>query len=376
MLNRQQAEIQTVSNCEGAKVFEAYTEEEREAIYHFRYQVHVSEMGRNLPGIDHFRQRITDDLDAWSDLGYAALENGRIVGTVRVTSGMASNFPEDLSRVLQLERFQQFNPNNKMLCVGTKTMVDPLFHGTPVFYKLMAKGYEYYRKHNIQFNLGGCNPYLLPMYEQLGYRRFTSGFQDQGYGFIVPILFMPEDIEHLTAIRSPYLRIARKYPNSPAARDWYLTNFPEASRYPVNLFTSEQARWDFVTQHVGDPLSGLDVLVNLNEAEAKGLLRIATPVECRQDSEFIRQGDVCNELNLLIAGKMRITDQTGYVHYAKAGNAFGTVGLFAQTHHQFDATAVTDCEILTISRFSFEKLQRSWPEIGTKLRLNQYKEVK
>ena len=240
----------------------------------------------------------------------------------------------------------------------------------------MVKGYEYFRKHNIHFNFGGCNPYLLPMYEQLGYRRFTSGFQDHGYGFIVPIVFMPEDREHLTAIRSPYLRIAKKYPNSIAAREWFLTNIPEASRYPVNLSVSEQARWDFVTQYVDDPLSSLDILRNLNESEAKRLLRLATPVECRRGSEFINQGDVCNELNLLIAGEMRINDQTGRIRYVNAGDTFGTVGLFFQTHHQFAATAVTNCQILTISRHSFEKFKRSCPEIGMKLRLSLYREAK
>ncbi|HWR06936.1 cyclic nucleotide-binding domain-containing protein [Sporomusa sp.] len=375
MLNKQ-LKLESDLKWENIKILDAYTEEEKQAIYHFRYQIHIKEMNRIIPSTDHFRKVIIDELDSWSQLAYAKLSDGRIIGTVRATFGKASDFPTELARTFQLNRFQNFNPNSKNICFGTKMMVDPLYRKTPVFFRLLARCYEFLREHNIQFNLSGCNPYLLPMYEQLGYQSFAAGFQDPGYGFVVPILLMPEDIEHLIAIRSPYLRIAKKYTNSTAARDWYLTNFPEASRFPVNLFTSDQARWDFVTQHVGDPLSGLDVLVNLNEAEAKGLLRIATPVECRQDSEFIRQGDVCNELNLLIAGKMRITDQTGYVHYAKAGNAFGTVGLFAQTHHQFDATAVTDCEILTISRFSFEKLQRSWPEIGTKLRLNQYKEVK
>lgn len=373
MLNRP-SKIETVSGLESFKIFEAYSEAEREAIYRFRYQVHVSEMNRHIPGIDHSRRIITDALDPWSDLGYAALENGRIIGTVRVTLGKAEDFPDDLARVFQLERFQEFNPNHKIICLGTKVMVDPLFHGTPAFFKLMVRGYEYYREHNIQFSFGGCNPYLLPMYEQLGYRRLTSGFQDPGYGFVVPILLMPADIEHLTAIRSPYLRIAKKYTNSTAAREWYLANFPEAARYPVSILTGEQEWWDFVSRRAGYPLSDLTVLNGLNEAEAKSLLHIAVPVECQQGNDFLRQEDVCNELNLLLAGTMHITDQSGRVSQAKAGDVLGTVGLFGQAHHQVDARAVTDCEILTVSRFSFEKLQRSRPELGTKLQLGQNKE--
>ncbi|CUH95230.1 hypothetical protein P22_1300 [Propionispora sp. 2/2-37] len=373
MLNRP-SRTETVSGSERFKIFEAFSQAEKEAIYRFRYQVHISEMSRSIPGIDHSRQRITDALDPWSNLGYAALENGRIIGTVRVTLGKAEDFPDDLVRIFQLTRFQEFNPNKKIICLGTKVMVDPLFHGTPVFFKLMVRGYEYYREHNIQFSFGGCNPYLLPMYEQLGYRRFTSGFQDPGYGFVVPILLMPQDIEHFMTIRSPYLRIAKKYTNSTAAREWYLANFPEASRYPVSLLTGEQEWWNFVSRRAGYPLSDLAVLNGLNEAEAKSLLHIAVPVECKQGNDFIRRGDVCNELNLLLAGKMRIADQTGRIFQAKAGDVLGAVGLFEQAYHQADISAVTDCEILTVSRFSFEKLQRSRPEIGTKLHLPQNKE--
>ncbi|QDR79468.1 cyclic nucleotide-binding domain-containing protein [Sporomusa termitida] len=368
---KQKLETAAKPEWESVKIYDAYTNEEKEAIYHFRYQIHIGEMKRIIPSTDHYRKVIIDELDSWSQQAYAKLADGRIVGAVRATFGKASDFPTGLAHIFQLARFQKFSPNSKNICFGTKMMVDPLYRKTPVFFQLLTHCYKFLREHNIQFNLSGCNPYLLPMYEQLGYQSFAPGFQDPGYGFVVPILLMPEDIEHLTAIRSPYLRIAKKYTNSTAAREWFLANFPEASRYPVGIFTSKQKRWDFVKQRINHPLSALSTL---NENEVKKLLHIATPVECRQGSEFIRQGDVCNELNLLITGVMRIASQVGEVSQAKCGDIIGTVGLFAQTHHQVDATAVADCEILTISRIAFEKLQRFQPDLGRKLRLSLSRE--
>ncbi len=376
MLNKKQnfeAAIET--EWSHIKVHDAHTKEEKEAIYHFRYQIHIREMKRIIPSTDHYRKVIIDELDSWSQQAYAQLANGRIVGAVRATFGRANDFPAGLAKTFQLERFQRFSPNTKNICFGTKMMVDPLYRKTPVFFHLLTHCYKFLREHNIHFNLSGCNPYLLPMYEQLGYQSFAPGFQDPGYGFVVPILLMPEDIEHLSAIRSPYLRIAKKYTNSTAARKWYLTNFPEASHYPVSTFTSEQQRWSFVKQRINDPLTALTALKSLDENEVKILLHMATPVECRQGSEFIHQGDVCNELNLLITGIMSIANHAGHVVRAKCGDILGTVGLFAQTHHQVSAIAVEDCEILTISRIPFEKLQRSHPELSTKLRLNLYKEA-
>ncbi|WP_425058777.1 hypothetical protein SCACP_34320 [Sporomusa carbonis] len=368
MLSRQ-IQSEAESNWESVKIVDAHTEKERQAIYRFRYQVQVGEMNRNIPGIDYRHEYITDELDSWSYLVYAILD-GRIIGTVRATVGNVSDFPDELIQVLQLERFRQFDPASKNICLGTKLMVDPQFRKTPVFFQLMVRGYEILREHNVQFNFGGCNPYLIPMYEKLGYRRFTAGFQDPGYGFIVPILLLPEDSEHLKAVRSPYLRIARKFANSPAAREWYLTHFPEAAKYPVGPLTSEQERWDYIIQRIGHPLDVLPVLRDLDEAGARKLLHIATTIECTQGHEYIRQGDVCNELNILIAGEMVISDKAGRTFRAGTGDIIGSVGLLKQCYHAVDAVAATDCEILTVSRFSFEKLQRALPEMADKLQFN------
>ncbi|MDR3562514.1 MAG: GNAT family N-acetyltransferase [Negativicutes bacterium] len=359
---------QNHSEWESIAIVNARTGKEKQAIYRFRYQVHVGELSRSISSADHSRKRITDQLDSWSQQIYAEC-HGQIVGAARVTIGSTNDFPDELVQALQMKKFRDFLPHNQKISLVTKLIVDTQYRKTPVAFRLMAKCYEMVREHQSQFSFGGCSPYLIPMYEQLGYRRYTEGFQDPGYGFVIPILLLPEDVEHLTAVRSPFLRTARKLPNSPAARQWLLANIYDSTKYPVSLLTSQQERWDYVASHLGDPLVAMLVLGKLSREEARGLLQIATPFECRQGQVFIRQGDVCNELNILITGEMSVTDGEGCSWLARPGDVVGGVGLLGQTHHQFDIRAVRDCEILAVSRFPFEKLLRTRPGLAEKLDL-------
>jgi predicted GNAT family N-acyltransferase len=373
MLNRQ-LKIETNPILERINIIDAHTENEKQAVYRFRYQVQVQEMRRHIPYADHLRKRIFDELDSWSCLAYAELD-GQIVGTVRLTVGSADEFPDELIQAFQLERFAQFEPGRKNIAIGTKLMVAPPYRKTPLFSRLMAKGYEITRSHAVQFCFGGCNPYLIPMYEKMGYRRFTAGFQDPGYGFVIPILLIAEDAEHFRNVRSPFLRIAKKMANSFAARNWFLDNFPDATQYPVGILASEQECWNYVVDRTGDSITNLSTLQKLNQEEARMLLRIATPVKCHDGYQFIRRGDVCNELNILIVGEMTVTNSEGRVFQARPGDTVGSVGLSRQTHHQVDVVAVRDCEILTIAGYTFEKLRRSLPQLADKLHFdNIYEE--
>lgn len=373
MLNKQYSP-QTNQDCEHVQIKDAVTEQERQAIYQFRYTVQVEEMKRCIPGADHVKKCISEEMDSWSHLAYAEL-NGQIVGTARAVIGSAKDFPADLVQIFQLKRYQEFDPTRKTICFATKLMVDPRLRKTPLSFRLMAKVYELSRQHNVQFSFSGSNPYLIPMYEQLGYRQIAPGFQDPGYGFIVPTLLLTEDIDHLKAVKSPYLRLARKLTNSPAAKQWLASNLPEAFRYPVGILTSRQDHWNTIKQLVGDPVANLKVLRDLTDEEAGQLLKIGTLIECSREHYFIRRGDVCNEVNILLAGQMNALD--GQALPIKPGDICGDIGILDQTHHHNDVIAAEHSVILVLSRTPFEKLCRSFPEIPGKLHfINQNREVK
>ena len=65
-------------------VQKARTDDERQAVYRFRYRVYVEEMGLTPPEADHFTKRLRDSLDLSSDL-YVLKDDNQVVGSLRVT---------------------------------------------------------------------------------------------------------------------------------------------------------------------------------------------------------------------------------------------------------------------------------------------------
>lgn len=358
---------------ETVTIIDAVEEYEKHAIYEFRYRIQVQEMQRKIPYADHVKKIIFDPLDLTSHHAYAVFNN-EIVGVVRIVTGSASDFPTELKRVFNLDKYDEFNPGQKNMCFATKLMVDERFRRTPLSFRLMAKSYELSRKHDIQFSFSGSNPYLIPIYEQLGYFQIGQGFQDPGYGFIVPTLLITEDLPYMEKIHSPYLRIARKLPFSMAASNWVRENIPGLPQYPVTLISQEGERWEYVFQRLGNPVLQIPLLKSFNTEEAAAILNSSSIIGCRRHTQFLQSGDICNEINILLTGQMIINDGQGYTGILHPGDIIGSCGLTTQTHHSVNTYAVTYCEVLCLSRFSYEKLQRTIAFLAQKL--NSHLELK
>src|SRR6478752_4344218 len=105
----------------------ATTDDEREAIYRFRYSVYVNEMGRYTASADHARRRLVDPEDQRSWNFYAS-ENGEIVASNRVTWGGAGSSARQIAQY-GLTPFLEELPAD-LLCVGERTMVGAAHRGT------------------------------------------------------------------------------------------------------------------------------------------------------------------------------------------------------------------------------------------------------
>ena len=70
----------------------AETKEEKRAVYRFRYDVYVEEMGRYHGTADHENRLLVEPEDEYSRITYAA-EGGKVVATARFTWGGDAPFP-------------------------------------------------------------------------------------------------------------------------------------------------------------------------------------------------------------------------------------------------------------------------------------------
>lgn len=355
----------------------AATDAEKEKIFRLRYEIYVEEMKRQPNLADHRSKQLVDEIDKWAILLYARVGT-EYIGTMRVNIGPIDEFPLDLANVLLMNRFRGFcnESGNPLVAFSSKLMVSKQYRNSAALHLLSAKGYELYCNHHVSFNFGGCNFYLLRLYEQIGCRRFGRSFEDPGYGLLHPFILLVDDINHLKAVRSPFFRKARKREGlNSSATDWFLNEFPEAANMINSQLVTEGELWNIVINHFngsGSPEAVIPVLQGLTETEASIFLyRCGVIVQCHAGDRIITRGLVSEELNILLSGRLVASKPPlQEKNVVLPGQCFGAIGLLDPATQKMDFEAAAPAEIMVISRQYFRKFSVAYPDVANKILQN------
>jgi len=349
----------------------AETDAEKEKIFRLRYEIYIEELKRKPNLANHRSKQLVDEIDHWAILLYAKVGT-EYIGTMRVNIGLIDDFPSDLANVLLMNRFRDFckSSGHPLVAFSSKLMVSQQYRNSAALHLLSAKGYELYCNHHVQFNFGGCNFYLLRLYEQIGCRRFGRNFEDPGYGLLHPFILLVDDLDHLKAVRSPFLRKARKrHELNSSATDWFLKEFPETVRITNSQLVTEKELWTIVSNHfkdLGSPENNIPLLQGLSEAEASIFLyRCGVIVQCHSGDRIITRELISEELNILLSGKLLIShNPLQKKSLVIPGKHFGAIGLSEPITQGVDVEAVTPAVIVVIARQYFRKFSVAYPDIA------------
>lgn len=352
----------------------ATTAAEKKEIYAFRYRVYVEEMSRKLQSAENEEGVLYDEMDDWSYLVYVKA-GSQIVGTARVNIGEIEKFPPDLISQLALDRFQKFyeGKENRKFALSTKVVVAPNYRNSQVLYLVIAKAYELYCEHRVQFSFGGCNIYLLRLYEEVGLRRFGRSFVDPGYGLITPIVWLVDDIAHMKRLHSPFYRLARKRQEiNKQVVDWFFNEFPEASNVINSRLITEEELWRALSARLGNsPGKVMPLLQGLSETEAmKFLHECGIVAQCHAGDCITASGDPSNEMNILLSGELRISNAGSDANRIRPGQHFGSIGLVDPAINTHNIIATTKTDILVLSRICFPKFRHRYAAIANQVLAN------
>ena len=188
----------------------AETEDEKRAVYRFRYRIYVEEMGKYRSVADHAQRMFYEPVDAQSRIIYAT-ENGEVVATARTTWGGDAPLPQRMIEQYQLAPFLTEVPETA-ISVGERGMVVPRLRGTDLFLRLIGESLRFANEHRIQLCFGDCEPHLLNLYLGLGQRTYSKrNVNSAEAGYLIPIVFVPEDVVYLRRINSPLLEYVRDF---------------------------------------------------------------------------------------------------------------------------------------------------------------------
>ncbi len=327
------------------KVMIAGTEAERHAIFQFRYQVYVEEMQKQPSSADHQAKTLTDQLDETATLLYM-MQDGQIFATLRRNRLDHCQLPGLLEQKLGLEQFTAAFPKSA-LSLSSRLMVAPAWRNSLTPGSLILEAYRLAREQGIQFDFLHAAPWLLSFYKGLGYRCYAPHFLETDVGLQIPQVLLLEDIDHLQALRSPILRIARRYPNRTLANDWFKA-----------LST---------VQPVAAPAT-IPGWQTLDAATVEQLMQVATVYSLSAGEAILRLGDIPNAMFVVLAGEVEVsyissqTDSTAYaVSLLTAGQTFGETNLFQPSPSLEQAVALTQTDLLILPKPALSKLMKTIP---------------
>ncbi|HVN84355.1 MAG TPA: cyclic nucleotide-binding domain-containing protein [Candidatus Binatia bacterium] len=349
----------------------AETEEEKRAVYRFRYRIYVEEMGKYHSVADHQQRLFYEPVDAQSRIFYAT-ENGEVVATARSTWGGDAPLPQRMIEQYQLAPFLSEVPQSA-ISVGERGMVVPRLRGTDLFLRLIGESLRFANEHRIQLCFGDCEPHLLNLYLGLGQRTYSKqNVNSPEAGYLIPIVFVPEDVAYLRRINSPLLE--------------YLRDFGIDARVPACVERLTAAGTAVMSRrllgsaaywaHVHGALTEIDgarpaALDGLSEEQAARCLDKSNIIECRAGDRLLKKGGVARNLFVVLDGTVEVRDGDTPVAVFGRGDVFGEMAFLLEQPRSQDVYAATDnVRILSLSEATLRQMISNDPGVAAHLLFN------
>jgi predicted GNAT family N-acyltransferase len=350
----------------------ARRDEDRERIFRFRYDVYVTEMGKSPAEADHQKKIIRDELDEDAHLLYAE-DEGQIVGTVRLNCRSKKKFPDVWEQRYDIEKFAPSFGDH--ISMTSRMMVARDYRGSSVPAALVGAVYSAGREMGSKFDFCNCAPSLLEFYEQIGFRRFTDGFVDEDNGYHVPLVMVVRDTQYLRQVRSPLYRVARNFEHEPETGAWFQETFPSHAGIANSRTRNTEEFWKQLSDQLADPPTEcIPLFESLSDKEVSNFLRSGTVLSLQPGDRIIRQGDVGDEMYIILSGVAeavsRKEDQEHSLAIMSKGQIFGEVAFISTAVRSADVNALTEMQVLIISKGFLTRAMRKQPEISAKVLFN------
>ncbi|HSI62448.1 MAG TPA: GNAT family N-acetyltransferase [Candidatus Saccharimonadia bacterium] len=347
----------------------ATTPEEKEEIYHLRYQAYVEELGWKFDEADDANKRLQDPEDDHETV-YYVMDGEKMVATCRQHFG-AGRLDQKTRDKYALDKFSEFK--DEEFGFTYRLVVLPEYRGTTVLMRLLLRVYEDVWKKGIRFSFCYCRPRLIGVYERLGFIRYKENFLVEDQGYMAPMVLIVDDAKHLTAVRSPFLRTCRS--NMPGVENsaWFSRTFPGMRECIELQFVDPE---EFLKQWE-EALSGptMTLLQGLTQEQIQRLIAEGAVMSVKAGDTLLREGEAGHEMFLVLSGMARFIiatpdGSTAFLGTASTGEVFGEISLVARTPRSATVQAVTHLEVLIITQDFIRRAMKAYPDISITMLYN------
>lgn len=347
----------------------ATTPEEKEEIYHLRYQAYVEELGWRPEDVDDENKRLHDPEDE-TETVYYVMDGEKMVATCRQHFG-AGRLDAKTRAKYSLDKFAEF-PDEEF-GFTYRLVVLPEYRGTTVLIRLLLRVYEDVWKKGLRFSFCYCRPRLINVYERLGFIRYKDNFLVEEQGYMAPMLLVVDDAKHLSNVRSPFLRTCRQFKPGTENAAWFSSTFPGMRECIEMQFLEPEEFLKQWAEALEAPTTTL--LQGLTPEQIQRLVSEGAVMSAKAGDTLVREGEAGHEMFLMLNGMARFIIETpdgskAFLGTASTGEVFGEISLVARTPRTATVQAITDLEMLVVTQDFIRRAMKAYPDIAIQMLFN------
>lgn len=345
----------------------ARTPEEQREVFAFRYEVLIGQLGRSHVNADHENRLLSDSADRAAMQIYMR-KGGRIAAALRVIVAPVPMLP-----VYMRERFglDAFDIADLTVSFTDNLVVDAERADNRTAAILMTAAYKIACAKGSGFDFTNAAPGEVAVFERLGYRGYGENYQDADLGFRVPMVLPTGDLEHMKAVNSPFLSLARSMDHNRELVNWFRRAFADACQAGQPSAMDEEALWGYLTRKLNQtPHHGIPLLMALEYREAAQFLKLATVVRCAAGETIVAKGEMGNEMFVVLDGAVEVRDGERRIAAFGKGGIFGEMAYLNAEPRTADVVALRPAEILVLTQDTMTRAMAKMPEIAARILFN------
>jgi hypothetical protein len=342
----------------------AETDEEKEAVYRFRYTVYVEEMGRYQGSADHDGRRLVEPDDEQSWIFFARADDGEVVGTARLSWG-GQGFTERQIDEYRLGPFLAELPH-EYVTVAERVMVKPELRGTGLVEEVLQCRDDTGLAHDMRIMFGACEPHLLSLYLGRGRRTYSAtNINTPEAGYLIPIVGFPQGPEALRGVG------AGTDPGAmPECIERILSGGGGAVMSPMTTSPDDYALHLRAAMHEIEA-QDISAFHAFTDDEVERCLGHSNVIECAFGDRVLKKGGVARNLFVVLDGTLEARDGEQVVGVIHTGEVFGELAFLLERPRAFDVYAASDSvRVLSLSESTIRRMITEDPSVAAKLLFN------
>jgi hypothetical protein len=346
------------------EVGRAETEEDKEAVYRFRYSVYVEEMNRYQDTADHEGRRLVEPDDEHSWIFYARDDDGVVVGTARLSWG-GNGFTERQIEEYGLAPFLAALPAEHV-ALGERVMVRPDLRGAGLVEQVLQCRDETGLAHDVRIQFGACEPHLLSLYLGGGRRTYAEkNINTPEAGYLIPMVSFPQGPEVLRGVGAGTAADAM-----PECVEQIIAGGGGAVMSPLMTGADDYTLHLRAAMHEIEAQE-ISAFHGFTDEEVERCLGHSNVIECAFGDRVLKKGGVARNIFVVLDGTLEARDGEQVVGVIESGEVFGEMAFLLEQPRTLDVYAASESvRVLSLSESTIRKMVTVDPGVAAKLLFN------